>query len=185
MSICAFDTETNGLDDVIRLVEIGAVLIDDNGIERASISLIIRPDGWSIPENVSRIHGITTEIAVQFGVPLVVGIASLTNLWSVASVRVAHNLSFDEKVIATAIASIGRASMLTWPPAACTKELAAPVLNLPPTEKMLAAGYNKPKPPSLKECYQHFFHEDVPGAHGALADARACARVYRALIGGS
>src|SRR5216684_491806 len=181
MAIVAFDTETNGLNDPIRLVELGAVLIDDEGIERAAISLIIRPDGWTIPEGAARVHGITTEMACVLGVPLVVAIAALTNLWSVATLRIAHNLEFDEKVIATAITSIGRTSTLQWPKAICTKELAAPVLNLPPTERMIAAGYNKPKPPSLKECYQHFFKEDVPGAHGALADARACARVYRTL----
>jgi len=185
MTFVAFDTETDGITDPIHLVELGAVLVDDDGNERASISLIIRPDGWMIPEGAARVHGITTEMATCYGVPLVVAIAALTNLWSVAALRVAHNLEFDDKIINTAIVSLGRTSTLTWPPAACTKELASPVLNLPPTERMLAAGYNKPKPPSLRECYQHFFGEDVPGAHGALADARACARVYRALTASS
>lgn len=181
MTFVVFDVETDGLNNPIHLVELGAVLIDGTGIERASLSLIIRPDGWTIPDDATRVHGITTEMAAALGVPLVVAIAALTNLWSIADLRVAHNLEFDDKVIRTAIASIGRVSTIKWPPGACTKELAAPVLNLPPTERMLAAGYNKPKPPSLRECYQHFFAEDVPGAHGALADARACARVYRAL----
>lgn len=183
MPICVFDTETDGLADPIRLVEVGALLLDDDGIERAAISLIVRPDGWAIPDGAARVHGITTAMAFTYGVPLIVAISALTNLWAMATVRVAHNLEFDEKVIATAIASLGRSSTLRCPPGVCTKELAAPVLNLPPTERMIAAGYGqKPKSPSLKECVKHFFDEDqVIGAHSALADARACARVYLAL----
>jgi DNA polymerase-3 subunit epsilon len=39
-------------------------------------------------------------------------------------------------------------------------------------------GMMQPKPPKLEECIQHFFSEELPGAHDALIDARACARVY-------
>jgi DNA polymerase-3 subunit epsilon len=57
-------------------------------------------------------------------------------------------------------------------------EAAAPIVNLPPTERMLAAGFNKPKAPKLEECIHHFFGETLAGAHDALVDVRACARVY-------
>lgn len=177
----AFDTETTGIRDP-DLVEVGAVLMQDDR-ERACLSLIVRPDGWEIPDEAARIHGIKNAMAHTMGVPLVIAIAALTNLWACAVVRVAHNLEFDEKVVGRAIDRLGRRSALNWPPAECTKELAAPILNLPPTERMIAAGYGgKPKSPSLAECYLHFFGKDVPGAHGALADARACARVYLKIL---
>lgn len=184
--ILCYDTETTGVVDPIHLVELGAVLIDEAGTERASVSLIVRPDGWTIPEAAARVHGITNDVALRLGVPLVVAIAALTNLWAVATVRVAHNLEYDDRVVDAALTRLGRPSQVRRPPGVCTKELAAPVLNLPPTERMIAAGYgNKPKSPSLKECVKHFFDEDqVIGAHGALADARACARVYLALKAG-
>lgn len=184
MIFCCFDTETTGIDDP-NLVEVGAVLVEDHpdgAIERGSISLIVRPDNWEIPEAAARVHGIKQHMALAAGVPLLVAVAALTNLWSCASVRVAHNLEFDEKVIRRAVAQLGRESTVPWPRAECTKELAAPVVNLPPTERMVAAGYLKPKPPSLREVYQHFFGEDPPGHHSALADARACARVYIKLL---
>jgi DNA polymerase-3 subunit epsilon len=57
-------------------------------------------------------------------------------------------------------------------------EAATPVLNLPPTERMIAAGFDKPKPPKLEECIRHFFNEDLEGAHDAMADVIACRRVY-------
>ena len=52
------------------------------------------------------------------------------------------------------------------------------VVNLPPTEKMRAAGFDKPKPPKLEECIRHFFNEELGGAHDAMIDLDACRRVY-------
>lgn len=177
--ILFFDFETNGLIDPLP-VELGAVLVHKT-VELAVVSLVIRPDGWVVSSGAEKVHGVSTEAALSCGVPLIVAMSALTNLWSLAELRVAHNLEFDDKVADRAFQLLGRGSTLKRPPGACTAELATPVLNLPPTVKMLAAGFDKPKRPSLKECYQHFFGESVPGAHGALADARACARVYMKL----
>lgn len=185
MLICSFDCETTSLRDP-RLVEIGAVLVDlVDGVatERASVSLLVRPDGYEIPADATRIHGITTEVALACGIPLVVAISALTNLWSLAGYRMAHNLEFDDRVIDVALASLGRSSSLQRPPGICTKDLAAPLVGLPPTERMIQFGHgDKPKSPSLAEAYRFFFGEDVVGAHSALADARACARIYVAIV---
>ena len=185
MLICAFDTETTGINNP-RLVELGAVLIEDHPDgprERAVVSLIVRPDGYEIPKEAERVHGISTATALACGVPLIVAVSALTNLWAAASIRVAHNLEFDDKVIDVAMATLGRSSSLQRPPAICTKEMAAPVLNLPPTERMIATGYgDKPKSPRLEEAYRFLFDEPITGAHSALADARACARVYMELL---
>lgn len=183
--ILCFDCETDGINNP-RLVELGAVLVelaDGVAIERASVSLVVRPDGWEIPDAATRVHGVTTATALGCGVPLVVAVSVLTNLWALADVRVAHNLEFDDRVISNALASLGRASSLARPPGVCTKDLAAPILDLPPTERMVQFGHgDKPKSPSLHECHMHFFNEPVPGAHSALADARACAKIYLELI---
>jgi DNA polymerase III subunit epsilon len=63
-------------------------------------------------------------------------------------------------------------------PLFCTMEASAPIVNLPPTERMVAAGFNKPKPPKLEECIKHFFKEDLKGAHDAMIDVSACRRIY-------
>lgn len=178
----AFDTETSELDRPM-LVEVGAVLMEDDR-ERAAVSLIVRPDGWRISPGAARVHGITQEYASALGVPLVVAVSALTNLWANAEFRVAHNLEFDEKVVALACGHLGRTSSLPAPPGRCTMQLAAPILALPPTERMIAAGYgDKPKSPSLAECCRHFFGEEPAGHHSALADARSAARVYLAMLG--
>ena len=66
----------------------------------------------------------------------------------------------------------------------CTMQMATPILNLPPTEKMLRAGFNKPKPPNLSECCAYFFDKELEGAHDALVDVRACKDVYFAIKNG-
>ena len=63
-------------------------------------------------------------------------------------------------------------------PLFCTMEAAAPIVNLPPTERMLAAGFNKPKAPKLEEAIRFFFDESLDGAHDAMVDVIACRRIY-------
>jgi DNA polymerase III subunit epsilon len=52
------------------------------------------------------------------------------------------------------------------------------LVNLPPTAKMVAAGFNKPKPPKLAEVILFLFGEELQGAHDAMVDVRATARVH-------
>src|SRR5690349_15738635 len=114
MLICAFDTETTGIDNP-RLVELGAALIEltpEGPRERASVSLIVRPAGYEIPPEAERVHGISTAAALRCGVPLIVAVSALTNLWAAAETRVAHNLEYDDRVIDAALAALGRASSL-------------------------------------------------------------------------
>lgn len=185
--ILVFDSETTGFNQTSLphdhpsqpdLVQLGAVLCEPDGVERASLELIVRPDGYVIPKAAADVHGITTEIAGGCGVPLVMAVACFAQLAKLADTVVAHNLPFDERIMATACARAKRPMELPMK-RVCTMELADLVLRLPPTERMRATGFgNKTKKPNLGECYRYFFHEELVGAHSALADARACARVY-------
>lgn len=187
--ILVYDTETSGLVQKSlppdhpaqpHLVQLGLVALDENFTEVQCARLTVRPDGWTIPDGAVKSHGITTEMATAVGVPLITALAVFTQLRAIAGELVAHNLDFDESIIATAIARSGRRPAHPGPPRrTCTMRLAAPVLKLPPTAKMLAAGMDdRYKAPSLTECYERFFPGEAFAAHDALADARACARVY-------
>lgn len=86
--ITFFDTETTSKADFRsppdaphqpRLVQFAALLCDDAGEEVSSVSIIIKPNGFTIPEEASKIHGITTEIANARG--------ALTALWRVTFIR--------------------------------------------------------------------------------------------------
>ena len=188
--ILAFDTETTSLvnerelpshPSQPHLVQLAAVLLDEaTGAEVQAISLIVKPEGYVIPDAAAAVHKITTLRALEVGLPRV----SVLNIWNwlakVAAHHVAHNAAFDLRVLQAAFHRAGR----PFPPVdpRCTKQLASPVLNLPPTPRMVAAGFNKPKDPTLTECIKFFFDEELAGAHDALVDTRACGRVYLELV---
>lgn len=188
--ILFFDTETTGLaqdrlpvdhPDQPHIVQLAAQLCTPDGKPRASFSFVVDPgiaSGVLIPERASAVHGITADIAAKFGVSPQVAVEQFKHLYDRADEIVAHNLKFDIQIIETAIARVYKKVMRLAKPRFCTMESATPVVNLPPTEKMRAAGFNKPKPPKLEECIKHFFGEDLTGAHDAMVDLTACRRVY-------
>ncbi|WP_336764340.1 3'-5' exonuclease [Asaia sp. VD9] len=187
MSILFFDTETTGLpnyglptnhEDQPHVVQLAAILTDERGKEQAQLSVIIKPDGWIIPEGAARVHGITTEKASRYGIREVVAAGAMYDLCCAADTIVAHNIKFDRQIVGTMFARAGRGWKLPERQA-CTMMNASPIVNLPPTERMIAAGYgDKPKAPSLAECIRHFYGEELDGAHDALVDVRACKRIY-------
>lgn len=187
-----FDSETSGLvhpnlpeDHPAQphLVQLGMILADESGAEWATVELIVKPEGYVIPDGAAKVHGITTDLARAVGVPLMIAVAAFTNLRAIAHGLVAHNMAFDDLVMRAAIARTGRKPAHPGPTQhICTMDLAGPVCNLPPTERMKATGFgDKPKPPSLMEAHKYLLGEEFQGAHGALADARACMRVFFAL----
>ena len=71
-----FDTETTGLprnwkapvsdlNNWPRLVQLAFLYYDNNGNKISSGDFIIKPEGFTIPTDVSRIHGITTERSIS------------------------------------------------------------------------------------------------------------------------
>jgi DNA polymerase-3 subunit epsilon len=185
--ILFFDTETTGFfDDRLPvdheaqpyIVQLAAQLCEEDGSPVGGFSFIVSNPGISIPERAAAVHGITDEKAVQFGVSAEFALSAFTHLYQRADLVCAHNIKFDKGVIETAIARYYGKTMPLRKPLFCTMEAASPIIKLPPTEKMRAAGFDKPKPPKLEECIQHFFNEKLDGAHDAMVDLIACRRVY-------
>jgi DNA polymerase-3 subunit epsilon len=188
-----FDTETTGLPArgfgpadprQPHLVQLACLLADEDGTERASLSLIVAPP-IPIPAEAAAVHGITDEIARGAGVSQ----SSAVSIWAQMARRahtlVAHNIPFDLGLLQSAwFRTRGPTADGTWADLLegrrqfCTMRAATGPVNLPPTDRMRAAGFNRPKAPKLSECVRHFFDEDLAGAHDALVDVRACARVF-------
>lgn len=193
-----FDTETTGLplfkepsEDPRQphIVQLAASLVDeDTRTEVAAIDVIIRPDGWTIPDDVAKVHGITTEIALARGIDEAVALTAFYQLWLQANGgRIAHNQQFDERIVRIGLLRyMGEKHAETWKAGAseCTAILATPIMNLPSTAKMLAAGFNKPKTPNLGEAVQFFTGRPLVNAHSARADVDGCAAVYWAIQDG-
>lgn len=182
--ILFFDTETTGLyrdrlpfdhPDQPHLVQLACLLTQDNGDPVSMLSLVVNP-GCKIPAGATDVHGIDSHLAEAAGITEKTA-AGIFNLFAGrADLVVAHNAKFDLGVMACVNA---REAMKSADPASfCTMEAASPIVDLPPTARMIAAGFNKPKPPKLQECIAHFFNETLDGAHDALVDVRACARVF-------
>lgn len=187
--ILFFDTETTGFvqdrlpvdhPDQPYIVQLAAELCRDDGKPVAGFSFIVDPGVGkvSIPERASAVHGVTEEVAVQFGVSSEFALSAFTHLYQRADIVCAHNIKFDRAVIETAIARHYQKVIPLRKTLFCTMEAATPIINLPPTERMIAAGFDKPKPPKLEECIKHFFGEELDGAHDAMVDLAACRRVY-------
>lgn len=190
-----YDTETTGLPDFKapsesahqpHIVQLAALLVDMDTRETIqSMDVITRPDGWTIPDEVAAVHGITTEYAMQVGIPERLAVEMFMQLWSGRN-RVAHNQQFDARILRIALlrhASAEAADVWKSGPAECTAVMATPICQIPPTAKMVKAGFSKFKTPNLSEAYRHFTGGELQNAHSAIADVLACRDVYFAIKG--
>jgi DNA polymerase-3 subunit epsilon len=191
-----YDTETTGLplfkepsEDPRQphIVQLGAALVDmDSRKVLSSIDVIVRPTDWIIPDEVAAIHGITTELAGQVGIPEADAVGMLIEMWDRAACRIGHNEQFDARIVRIALlrhfpAAQGEAVLAdVWKlgAAKCTQQISTPILKLPPTAKMKAAGFLKHKSANLGEAYAHFMGKPLEGAHSAIVDVRACMDVF-------
>lgn len=180
--ILFFDTETTGVPDWKKpsddpfqphLVQLAALLVDPFTRKTlSSIDLIIRPDGWTIPEETVEIHGITTEHALAVGVPEELALRLFLEMWN-GHLRVAHNTTFDNRMIRIAIKRyIGDDMAEQWR----DSDYYCTMINA----RKLIGG----KQPSLAEAFSHFCKvplEDIYQAHSAMGDTMACKDIYWAM----
>ena len=178
--ILAYDVESSGFPawknpsggaSQPHIVQLAAILADpDTGKEIASIDLIVRPEGWEIPQDTIDVHGITTEHALDVGIPEKTAVALLLELALLSGVtRVAHNRTFDQRMIRIA-----------------TKRYFDEKISEAWADKdshhcsmQMARKFFKTKTPNLPDMYRLCFAMDLDDAHSAMADARACLQVYR------
>lgn len=191
-----YDSETSGLplfndpsEDPRQphIVQLGARLVD---LEQrkiiSTLDVIISPEGWEIPEEVSKVHGITTELAKAYGVSESLALGMLLDLWGCADVRIGHNETFDARIVRIAQHRFDDSDLEAWKGGAaeCTAKLSTPILKLPPTDKMRRAGRTHHKTANLGEAYRFFTGRELEGAHSALVDVDACMAVYFAIADG-
>jgi len=176
-----FDTETAGLPlyrnapgtDTRawpRLVQIAWLLCDEGGKTVRRECFVIRPDGFAIPPDVVKVHGITTSAALRSGVPLRTALDVFGQDAARSSTVVAHNMAFDGGVIAAECTRVGVANPLSGIPSICTMEASVGF-----------CGIRRPgglKWPTLAELRRVLFGSVYPGVHDAGNDAAACARCF-------
>lgn len=189
--ILAFDTETSGLvrwgdpsdhPSQPHLIQFAGIVLDEDGNEVDMLSTLVRPGPGAVmaPEAFAA-HGITLEQAATEGMEPLEVFAWFKAKHDISRLIVGHNVQFDCRIMRILSARFTGEKWENGRPLFCTLKRSQAVVNLPPTERMRAAGRFGPKPPNLGECIRHFFGEDLDGAHDALVDVRASVRVFQHL----
>ncbi len=178
-----FDTETTGLpknwkatiddlDNWPRLVQIAWLVFDEEGQELSSQCRIIKPQGFEIPEDATRIHGISTKRASRDGVELNAALDEFSGGINRSEFLVAHNMKFDEMIVGAEFLRQGIDNCLQGIPKICTQEKSTYFCRLPNPR---GYGYKWPK---LSELHRTLFGHHFEDAHDAMVDARACAKCF-------
>lgn len=163
------DTETTGLPragEQPRIVSLAWMAAERSGHVLASGYTLIKPCGFSIPQDVVRIHGISTEHAAREGRPLRSVLSDFSR--DLARTKpghiVAHNIAFDLPVIDAEYTRIGATSPCSGLPRLCTM--------------MIARKRWPGESARLGEVFRRVFTREMVGAHNAQSDVRACAEIF-------
>lgn len=169
--IILFDTETTGLTihprgkvaSQPRIIEFGAVILDDHGCEVETFNQLINPE-CNISDEITKITGITND-DVRDMPTFREAVEQIEPLFGKCRMVVAHNLNFDRQLIASAIERTGRIwDTFPWPEQEmCTVQMYRELW-----------GRN----PKLLELYERVMGVPLAQTHRALDDVRAVQDIF-------
>lgn len=176
-----FDTETTGLPkrwnapvtDIgnwPRLVQLAWIMCDPAGQILERHSSVVRPEGFVIPPEASRVHGITTQMALEQGEPLGTVLEQFADKVDEAQALIGHNISFDECIVGAEFERLHMMTTLFLKPSYCTMKSGTDYCKLPAKK-----GF---KAPRLAELHQVLFGTGFENAHNALADVEATVKCF-------
>lgn len=180
-----FDTETTGLpknwkapltdvDNWPRMVQLAWQCHDVDGKFLYDKNHVIIPDGYTIPDEVVNVHGITTEIAYEKGIPLKEALEDFIADVKKCRAIVGHNIDFDIKIVGAELLRTEMEEILSSFPRICTM--------IESTEYCAIMKNGKPKRPTLTELHTKLFGVAFAEAHNAAADVEATTRCFLELI---
>ncbi len=183
-----FDTETTGLpkdwnapitdsDNWPRAIQIAWQLHDDMGNCIEHQDYLIRPDGFDIPFDAERIHGISTELAQRDGLPLGEVLGKFKAALEKTKFVVGQNVGFDVNIMGAEFHRLDVANQLQELPVldTCT-ETTAQLCQIP------GGRGGRFKLPTLTELHQYLFNQPFAEAHNATADVEATTRCFFELV---
>ena len=183
-----FDTETTGLpkrwdapitdtNNWPRCIQIAWQLHDDMGRLIEHKDYLVKPNGFNIPFDAERIHGISTELAEEQGVDLNFVLEDFNRVLVQAKFVVGQNIGFDLNIMGCEFHRQSVDSNLSLLPVldTCT-EYTAELCRLP------GGRGGKFKLPTLTELHEFLFKQKFDEAHNATADVEATTRCFLELI---
>ncbi len=181
-----FDTETTGLprdysapitdfDNWPRLVQLAWQLHDHTGKLMSSGNYIVKPEGFTIPFNSEKIHGISTKRAHKEGHDLEFVLKEFRKDIDRAYFLIGHNVSFDESVMGAEFLRKKIPSAIIDKPKIDTKDESTEYVGIP-------NGRGGFKWPTLGELHHKLFDKGFEDAHDAAADVEATTRAFLELV---
>ena len=183
-----FDTETTGLpknwnapytdtDNWPRCIQIAWQLHDEMGKLLEHNDYLVRPDGFNIPYDAERIHGVSTELAEAEGVSLEQVLIEFNEALGKAKFVVGQNVGFDNNVMGCEFHRLGVETALNTMPVldTCT-EKTAELCKIP------GGRGGRFKLPTLTELHSFLFQQPFAEAHNATADVEATTRCFFELL---
>ncbi len=183
-----FDTETTGLpkrwdapitdtDNWPRCTQIAWQLHDALGNCIEHQDYLVQPDGFNIPYDAEKIHGISTELAQEQGIPLAEVLQKFNDALSKTKFVVGQNVKFDLNIMGAEFVRADVANPLQELPVldTCTEHTAS-LCQIP------GGRYGKFKLPTLTELHEFLFNKPFSEAHNATADVEATTRCFFELV---
>ena len=183
-----FDTETTGLpkrwdapltdsDNWPRCIQIAWQLHDEMGKLIESQDYLVQPEGFDIPYDSERIHGISTDLAREQGIPLDEVLGKFNEALNKSKFVVGQNVGFDLNIMGAEFIRRNFENSLQEMPVldTCT-ETTAELCKIP------GGRGGKFKLPTLTELHEYLFDEAFAEAHNATADVEATTRCFLELI---
>ncbi len=186
--ILVYDTETTGLprdwnapltdgENWPRLVQLAWQLHTPEGKLVSRGNRIVRPDGFTIPFNAAKVHGITTDRAEAEGIDLDSVLEEFGRDLDRADFVMGHNISFDVSIMgAEWIRRGASAERVTNKALIDSKDEATEFCAIP------GGRGGKFKWPTLTELHQKLFGTGFGDAHDAAYDVDATAKCFFALV---
>ncbi len=184
-----FDTETTGLprnwnldythsDNWPRAVQIAWQVHDELGNLVEAKDYLIRPEGYNIPFDAERIHGISTELAQEKGESLAFVLQAFHEAVNKVNFVVGHNVGFDINIMSAEYYRQNPTTPFLQDKAildTCTEKTAELC-------KITGGRGGRYKLPTLTELNKHLFNQSFAEAHNATADVEATTRCFLELI---
>jgi DNA polymerase-3 subunit alpha len=181
-----FDTETTGLPRSMsapisdseswpHIVQISWITVKKNSIRKKE-DHIIKPEGFSIPYESARIHGISDVYASVHGESLRTVLLDFMEDVESSSVIIGHNLEFDKKVVQAELYRLQMEDPFKEKKLICTMKQS--------TDFCAFRGTNgrRYRYPKLGELYKKLFNKHLWGAHNSLKDVEATYECYKELV---
>ena len=189
---CFIDTETTGLpinnnlpytelDNWPHLVQVALIIEDDNYGILAKRNMILKPDGYSIPESSARIHGISNAQAVKEGEDRKHVIGFLDQVLGNSNIIIGHNVSFDLNVVKAEIIRVKGIENALFTKknhnVVDTMKMGMNICKIPNLSfhTRMSQPYKYPK---LDELYYKLFNKHFDNQHDAMADIQATHDCY-------